>query len=394
MRFSIGMLLAVLFVSVGLVAQESPVDSVIQEVKQKYAPDRRTVVCDIEYEIVNDKVSLTGEVSLEEAKQELLERVKKSMSEKTIEDKVEVLPSKELGEEIYGIVNLSVANIRSKPSHPAELSTQSLLGSSLQVLKKKGGWYYVQTPDQYLGWLDASGLQNCTEEDYNNWIAADKIYITAPFDYVYKEPGSNAIISDVSKGGLLKLLSDEGDYYKVAFPDGREGYLAKKSGMPFQEYLESIELSADAILDTAYKFMGAPYLWGGTSMRAVDCSGFTKTVFFFNGIILPRDASQQVHVGDPVEGEGRFGGLEPGDLLFFGFPETDSTKERVTHVGIYIGDTEFIHSSGLVKINSFDESRDNFSPWRFKTFLRARRILTSVGENGVLEVKHSPYYLK
>lgn len=111
-----------------------------------------------------------------------------------------------------------------------------------------------------------------------------------------------------------------------------------------------------------------------------------------NGIILQRDASQQVLYGELVNTSEGYDNLEPADLLFFGTHETDSTKERVTHVGIYIGDGEIIHASGRVKINSMIPGKKNYSSHLDSIFIRARRILTCVGEPGIEPVFSNAFY--
>jgi cell wall-associated NlpC family hydrolase len=143
----------------------------------------------------------------------------------------------------------------------------------------------------------------------------------------------------------------------------------------------------ESIYHTAETLMGIPYVWGGTSIKGLDCSGFTKIIFQLNGIQLPRDASQQVHVGELVDIEDGFDKLLPGDLLFFGIKNPNSQKERITHVAIYLGNLDFMHASGRVRINSFNRSKSNFAENRFKTFIKAKRILSSVGENGVTLIK-------
>jgi cell wall-associated NlpC family hydrolase len=141
-----------------------------------------------------------------------------------------------------------------------------------------------------------------------------------------------------------------------------------------EDWAQSQQISDSTLIAQAHKLMGVPYLWGGTSSKGVDCSGFTKTVYLMHGLILPRDASQQVHKGKLVDDKKDFSHLEVGDLLFFGRHLDDGT-ERVVHVGMWIGDNKFIHASGDVHISSMDSTTDQFDEYNFNRYLRTKRII-------------------
>lgn len=357
------------------------IQKIIDEIKLKYAPDKRTAVYDVKYSVDNEQITLVGETSIPEAKKELLG----SFMNQNVIDKIELLPSKELSDRIFGIANLSVSDVRAKPDHASELTTQVLLGSTLKILKYSSGWYLVQCEDEYIGWMEDDGLARVDKNEFDSWRASDKVIVTAPFSFTYSESTStSSIISDVVVGDLLKFISKDRGFVKVAYPDGRSAFINNSGVQDYESWLNSREQSFQAISKTAHSMIGFPYVWGGTSIKGVDCSGFTKLVFKLNGIELPRDASQQVYVGELVDTQNGFDNLLPGDLLFFGSrKDQNSGKERITHVAIYIGNLEFIHSSGRVRINSFDKEKSNFAEGRLKSFVRAKRILTSLGKNGV-----------
>ena len=115
--------------------------------------------------------------------------------------------------------------------------------------------------------------------------------------------------------------------------------------------------------------MGIPYLWGGHSTKAMDCSGFTGTVFKTHGYQLPRDANMQVKLGEEIIPDENYSNVLPGDLIFFGPPN------RITHVGICLGGPLFIHESGDVHINSLDENDELYNEYRKKTLRSIKRIL-------------------
>jgi cell wall-associated NlpC family hydrolase len=152
-------------------------------------------------------------------------------------------------------------------------------------------------------------------------------------------------------------------------------FIDKREAEDYIQWLEHLNPTTAALVSTSKRLMGVPYLWGGTSTKGVDCSGFTKTIYFLNGMVIPRDASQQVHTGKSIDSTKNFDNLVEGDLLFFGRKATDSTSEKVVHVGMWIGNNEFIHASEMVRISSMDSNAANFDEWNLNRYLRTKRIL-------------------
>lgn len=391
-------LVIILFLTILIktMAQVNPdiekIKALIIETKNKFAPDKRVALFNVELNIPDKKYIVQGETNISEAKDYLV--MKLDGAGIPFVDNITVLPSSELNQKFYGVITLSVANLRSNPDHPAELSTQALLGTPIKVLKKgKSGFYLVQTPDGYISWLDDDGFELMNKSELELWNKSDKIIFIKEYGWAYQNPDNNSQhISDLVAGNLLKLLDEQGEFYKVEFPDKRIAYVLKSESEKFSKWYNSLNPTGETILQTAYKFMGVPYLWGGTSAKGMDCSGFTKTVYFLNGIIIPRDASQQVHTGELIDTKNGWENLQTGDLLFFGSKETKDKKERITHVAIYIGDGDYIHAAGRVKINSFDRTKPNYSEFRETGFIRAKRILSSVGKHGVERILENEFY--
>lgn len=359
---------------------ENEADEVIAQVRGDYAPDKRVALFDVEAEKKGQDYVLKGESNLPDAVDELKQKLKEENLKFT--DSISMLPDSEgLEGKTMGVVKISVANLRDEPKHSAQLVTQATLGMPLKVYKKQGGWYYIQTPDGYLGWVDYGGLANMTPDEFSKWKSAQKLIYLKPFGNSYEKPddGSQSV-TDLVAGDIIELLSEENGFYKVKYPDGREAFIANAEASPYQDWLDSLEMEKEDLVDTSKKLMGLPYLWGGTSPKGVDCSGFTKTVYFLNGVVIPRDASQQVHTGKLVDTTRNFQNLIPGDLLFFGRPATDSTSERVVHVGMWIGDNKFIHSMGDVHISTLDSTDSEFDEYNYNRYLRTKRVFNENDE--------------
>ena len=114
------------------------------------------------------------------------------------------------------------------------------------------------------------------------------------------------------------------------------------------------------VISESMQYLGVPYVFGGTSPSGFDCSGYVQYVFAHAGVHLPRTADVQYEVGSPA------GELMPGDLVFF-----STYCPGVSHVGIYLGDRQFIHasSSAGVSVASLDSSY-----WG-GCYLGARRVM-------------------
>ncbi|TDB63389.1 C40 family peptidase [Arundinibacter roseus] len=350
----------------------SRMQQLIQSIGQSFAPDRRVAVFTIES---NSEGALTGKTNLPAAHRALLDLL--DQQKIAYVDSIEILPSKVLADNIYGVVNVSVANIRSQARDAAELATQALLGMPLRVLDKDRGWYLVQTPDHYISWIDWGGFQRMNQAEFDAWEAAPKIILVTPFAFSYEEADKTSqTVSDLVAGNRLRLVQELPAFFKVAYPDGREAFVAKDDARLYNEWLSSLSTTEESLVQTAKRMMGLPYLWGGTSFKGVDCSGFTKTIYYMNGWELPRDASQQVHTGQLLDTSDGFSGLRPGDLLFFGTKATEQTAEKVTHVGMWIGNEEFIHASGKVRISSMNSKAPNFDEFEKNRFIRAKRLLS------------------
>ncbi|MFA5816959.1 MAG: C40 family peptidase [Bacteroidales bacterium] len=349
----------------------------IDSIQSQVIPDSRVEVFSIKASYSDNGILLKGKTTNSEALAKLEAQLK--LQQVDYIDSIIRLPDPALGEKTWGLVTLSVANLRYTQAHSAEMATQALMGTPVKVLQEENGWFLVQTPDQYIAWTESAGIVQLTQSEMERWKSSERLIYLADNGLIVNAPDKSALpVSDVVMGGILVIENNgkgRGSYVPVELPDGRKGFISSADCRNFKEWSEQVLPDSTALVNSAFNLLGRPYLWGGTSIKAFDCSGFTKSIYLTGGRILSRDASQQVKQGSEVPRKAIWKELKSGDLLFFGRKASEELPEKVAHVGMYIGGSEFIHCSGLVRVNSLDSTRTNFKPYYHTNLLHVKRII-------------------
>ena len=293
----------------------------------------------------------------------------------------------------WAVVNVSVCNMRVAGDYDAGMETQGWLGEPVKILQD-GTWLQVQTPDGDQAWVLHSSLRKMTREQLTRWNRSPQVVVTTQYGFVRERPDSRSQpVGDLVRNNRLLLKGRKGRYYKVEYPDGRQGYVARADAMPLDRWLRDVKRDAQSIIATGMQYNGIPYMWGGNSTKGCDCSGFVSNILLAHDIILPRNARQQAQVGQHLEIASDFGNLIPGDLVFFGRKATDDKPAHVSHVGMYIGNRKFIHSLGWVHVSSFDPADKEYDEYDLNRLLWAQRILPAVDrEPGIMTTANNEFF--
>ena len=268
----------------------------------------------------------------------------------------------------FGFIKPEFCNLGEKPYKilGESVVTQARLSEPVRILKEEDSWYYIEMSDEYKGWIHSKDVDAVDERKWHKWLESPHVLVTESFSPILSVTDYRAINGAVM-ATMLRLVGENAGYYIVALPGGQAGLLSRNAGFVISSFGEIPKGSYENIIETGKRFIGLPYFWGGTTPYGFDCSGFVQTLFLMNGYKLPRDADQQFEVGEVIE---KREDLEKGDAVFF-----STYAPGPSHIGIYIGNGEYIHSSGKtgVAINSFNPEAENYREDLDKKYIEARR---------------------
>ena len=322
------------------------IDSALDALRRRHVPDPRLGVWDVSVDEDERAPRLSGAVSEAEALSEI-EALARDLGARA---EIALLPDSEPGAGIRGIARRSLAHLRLEPRHGAELVSQMLAGEEALVLRERGDWLQVQTGDRSVAWVHHRSLDRREPEDPAEFRA--RLFERRPPEgsWIVTALGARALagpapfaapVSDLVQGAIVEVSETRGRFARVVLPDGLAGWIGRNEIVPAELLGERFTPDGRAILDHGAQFLGLPYLWGGTSEKGFDCSGFVQRLFGLHGTWLPRDSDQQAAHGVPVDPGFDWSGVADGDLAFF----SEREDGRATHVGILAAGGRLLHAS-------------------------------------------------
>lgn len=326
----------------------------------------------------------------------------------------------------WAVVTLSSNFLREEPDYEAGNGTQALMGTVVEVLDSTGIWRKVKTPEPYVAWTTDLTLAYMDESEKDAYIQAPKWICAAEYSSIYEEPdyrsrrvcdltmgdlvlqvrpedevqpaqnpeGPVEIVKDWFKTTVVPAVKSEAEatrlqpWMKVRLPSGKEGWVQARDIRDFSRWAYSRKCTPENVIATAREFLGVPYMWGGNTVKYFDCSGLVQFAFRMNGVLLPRNCSELVKLGEEIEPV--TAAMQPGDLVFFG--SRDGGNLKATHVGIYMGYGRMIHASQLVRISSLSRDGEDYYD---RQILCVRRLFGHMGRGtGAISILGSPEYFK
>lgn len=337
----------------------------IGSVRLEFAPDPREAIFEVEVIEDDAAISVVGVTSEPAAAESLQRRVGRIDADRPVTVEVVRLPPPEL-DHPHALCSSATAPMLAGPFVSDPQVSQTVLGHRLLVFREHSRWLQCRSADGYFGWIHRGYLQRRSEVEARSWEAgADGELCTSLGARVVGEGGD--VLARLPWGARVVRLDDG----RVRLPDGVEAWVEGELVPETQRPLR-FPLVGERVVETAARWHGAPYVWGGVTRAGVDCSGLVQVVYRTHGLQLPRDSDQQARVGEEVEPGDGFEGLLPGDLLYFAEEGT-----RVSHVALSLGGSGIIHASiGNGGVGTNDLSADSgFERELRRLFICARRVI-------------------
>lgn len=266
-------------------------------------------------------------------------------------------------------VNVDGVEVKKNPGSFQEVIAQMEKGDTVEVLNLVQSnedatyWYEIEMEDENTAFVNPADLSITDTEGVAN---VDSLNIRS-----YPDTNNSQVIGQLKAGDEVKLLYKVGKFYKV-YANNMSGFVyADYIDTPYGKWIQEQDIAAvkdvvtgsnraeeaveeanslgDEVVATAMKYLGNPYVYGGSSLtNGTDCSGFTQGIMKLMGISIPRTSRDQSRYGTLVSKSQ----LQKGDLLFFG-----DSSSSIFHTGIYIGDGKMIHAStssrGIIIADAF-----------------------------------------
>lgn len=230
----------------------------------------------------------------------------------------------------FGICNLTIVSLRAAAAHRSEMVSQLLFGETFEIIEKSKDWTKISTTaDAYIGWIQNGQFLTVDNQGYQQYRSLYMKRVGFDGGFLNHRDFSVQLLHGTS-------VSESFTYFNA---DDRQEFIGQELVYSAVDFKKQVAL-------LARRYWDVPYLWGGRSKFGIDCSGFSQLIYQSFGIKLPRDAYQQVELGNTVD---FLSEIEVGDLAFF-----DNEEGRINHVGIMLDSETIIHASARVRIDRMD----------------------------------------